>query len=606
MPALKSKLSFFCQDQTLVEKFKVYEPLYLNQTDLQRPWQIDVLVIECSLLQNENLKIFEQKKHLKEILKIILVFDEKFQSLISINDFNLLQPNSIQTIQSLKSTHFIALDEEISQAAQDESYLYLSTELNSQYESIKFELEQQLIEKTTHLLKSRKHIFEINNRIELLRKALFVTSKIHEPAEAEDQLNHFLTKNGKVTWFKIIPSNDIEKFETDLKEKIPSTFYKANLKIASTLYGVFFIKGDKKSFKKSDVIFFDKIVDNLQINLSRYIYLASLQQSERLLDLAFHSSPHYIIVIDEKYQILQANLAAEKKAVEFKEQNKCYELLFNRTSPCQHCKLGQRFQVQNNNLTYQVQSNHFQISEDSQQKFWIHLYEDISEQKTLESKFEQMARLSELGLISSSIAHELNNPLGGIISYLQLMKMDLPITHPFLSDIELMNQTALRMKKIIEDLLVFSRKEEDLKLEVIALQEIVQKSLSHIQMQLKKENLKVSLQEYEQPITHAASALHLRSTIHFIFQFLIQQLKTKKITRPQLTGLVEVKIFQDQINSYLSFLSNLGPLELQVKTNDISLISLEKNILDQGFRVLFSEPKPDWVQILITLPITKA
>lgn len=53
---------------------------------------------------------------------------KKFQSLISINDFNLLQPNSIQTIQSLKSTHFIALDEEISQAAQDESYLYLSTE----------------------------------------------------------------------------------------------------------------------------------------------------------------------------------------------------------------------------------------------------------------------------------------------------------------------------------------------------------------------------------------------------------------------------------------------------------------------------------------------
>lgn len=56
MPALKIKtFHFFCQDQTLVEKFKVYEPLYLNQTDLQRPWQIDVLVIVL-YLQNENLK----------------------------------------------------------------------------------------------------------------------------------------------------------------------------------------------------------------------------------------------------------------------------------------------------------------------------------------------------------------------------------------------------------------------------------------------------------------------------------------------------------------------------------------------------------------------
>lgn len=57
-----------------------------------------------------------------------------------------------------------------------------------------------------------------------------------------------------MTWFKIIPSNDIEKFETDLKEKIPSTFYKANLKIVDFVWS-FFIKGDKKSLKNQMLFF---------------------------------------------------------------------------------------------------------------------------------------------------------------------------------------------------------------------------------------------------------------------------------------------------------------------------------------------------------------
>jgi two-component system, NtrC family, sensor kinase len=281
-------------------------------------------------------------------------------------------------------------------------------------------------------------------------------------------------------------------------------------------------------------------------------------------------------------------------------------LLFNRKSPCTGCRLGEKFQIQNGLQSFSVQSNHFNLNEDDDATYWIHLYEDISEQKALENKFQQTARLAELGLISSSIAHELNNPLGGIISYLQIMKIELPKDHSFQNDVDMMNQTALRMKKIIEELLIFSRKEDSLQIENVSLLEVLSKNLDLLQMQLKKENLRVSMKEPQSVITHSLSVLHFRNSIHLVFQYFLQKLKIKKLNQSNYTGLVEVKIFQDQMNSYLSFAANLGPYDMLANTHDMTLITLEKSLLDQDFQVVISESQPGWIQILITLPLTKA
>ena len=81
-----------------------------------------------------------------------------------------------------------------------------------------------------------------------------------------------------------------------------------------------------------------------------------------------------------------------------------------------------------------------------------------------------------------------------------------------------------------------------------------------------------------------------------------QKLKVKRLSQSNYTGLVEVKIFQDHMNSYLSFSANLGPYDAQTNTNDMTLITLEKSLLDQGFQVVTAESLPGWIQILMTLP----
>lgn len=597
----RAKLALLTEQNQLAGRFAEHEPMLLTPKDLlNNTYDVDILICDGLLeFKTDELLALMQKRP-KQFEKIIFLLseDRKFDAavLAGLRCDYFLYANEI-------SPEFLYQQwQQLTQDEQDETYLSLSTELNQQYEILKTELETKLSEKSRNLIESRKQIFEINNRVEILRKSLFVTTEVKNLAEAENILNDLLVEFGLVTWLKIIRAADAEKFEIDLKSQFDSSLHRSPLIINNEEYHVCFFKGDRRAFKKQDLNFFGKLTEALQINLNRYNNLLLLQQNERLFDLAFHSSPHPIIIIDNDYQIYQANLAAEQKADASKDNLKCYELLFARRKPCNGCQLGSKFQIQQDVKTYGVQSNKFNNSIDSDKNYWIHFYEDISEQKALESKFQQTARLSELGLISSSIAHELNNPLGGILSYLQIMKMELPPAHPFLADVEVLTDTANRMKKHIEDLLLFSRKEDQIKPESNDLNEIFQKNLDLLQMQLKKEHLIVSYQHSEQPVLHAISVLHFRNTLHLVFQFYLHKLKLKRQNKSNFSGLVEVKISQDQISSYLSFSSNLGPHDLKLNSNDLTLITLEKSILDQGFQLVISEPQPLWLQFLIKLP----
>lgn len=623
MSLIKAKLALLTTRQSLSTQFAQHEPILLSLNDItNNNYNVDILICDICDLNNEKTdkfsnedlqnysekigeRLFEKQKH-HEFSKIIFLLKEN--SKLNLNSLSLLHCDFYLYENEITSDFLFHQWQLITQKEQDEAYLNLSSELNHQYELLRTELENKLFEKSKHLIESRKQIFEINNRVEILRKSLFATTEVKNLTEAETVLNDLLVGYNLITWLKIVNTENAQQFENYLKSQFESNCYSCSIKINQEDFNIYFFKGDRRAFKKQDLNYFNKLSEALQINLNRYNNLLSLQKNERLYDLAFHSSPHPIIIIDSTYHIFQANLAAEKKSNSSNDNLKCYELLFERNKPCLGCQLGSKFKIQHDVKTYAVQSNTFNNSLDSDRNYWIHFYEDISEQKALESKFQQTARLSELGLISSSIAHELNNPLGGILSFLQIMKMELPVDHPFITDINFLTDAANRMKKHIEDLLLFSRKEDVIKLEKIDLIDVFQKNLDLLQMQLKKEHLTVTYptsyqNSNQKAVLHNVSILHFRNTLHLVFQFLLHKLKLKKQNKSNFNGIAEIKISQDEINSYLSILCNLGPHDLKLNSNDLSLITLEKSILDQGFQLVISEPQPMWLQLLVKMPL---
>jgi signal transduction histidine kinase len=78
-----------------------------------------------------------------------------------------------------------------------------------------------------------------------------------------------------------------------------------------------------------------------------------------------------------------------------------------------------------------------------------------------ESRYDQLVlqtdRLSALGRMAAGIAHEINNPLAGILLFSTNMLKKAPKEGPFKEGLEIIIQETLRCKTIIEELLEFSR-----------------------------------------------------------------------------------------------------------------------------------------------------
>ncbi len=82
---------------------------------------------------------------------------------------------------------------------------------------------------------------------------------------------------------------------------------------------------------------------------------------------------------------------------------------------------------------------------------------DITDKKRLEEQLARSEKLAAVGQLAAGVAHEINNPLGGILVYSYLMLEDLPPDHPERPMVAKIIREATRCKEIIKGLLDFSR-----------------------------------------------------------------------------------------------------------------------------------------------------
>lgn len=82
---------------------------------------------------------------------------------------------------------------------------------------------------------------------------------------------------------------------------------------------------------------------------------------------------------------------------------------------------------------------------------------DITEKKRLEEQLSRSEKLAALGQLAAGVAHEINNPLGGILVYSYLLLEDMSPEQPERRQVEKIIREATRCKEIIRGLLDFSR-----------------------------------------------------------------------------------------------------------------------------------------------------
>jgi len=90
----------------------------------------------------------------------------------------------------------------------------------------------------------------------------------------------------------------------------------------------------------------------------------------------------------------------------------------------------------------------------------IHVAKDISNEKLLQQQLIQSEKLSAIGELISGIAHELNNPLTGVMGYSQLLQLRKDLDERVRDSLLKINNLAMRCQKIVQNLLSFARKQK--------------------------------------------------------------------------------------------------------------------------------------------------
>ncbi|MBI5749626.1 MAG: GAF domain-containing protein [Nitrospinae bacterium] len=126
------------------------------------------------------------------------------------------------------------------------------------------------------------------------------------------------------------------------------------------------------------------------------------------------------------------------------------------------------------------------------------LYEKVKRQleeiERGQEKLIRTARLASLGELAANVAHEVNNPLTGILGYTSLMRDDMPDTNPDKEKLNVIFNETMRIKNIVRNLLDFARQREP-KMDKTCIVDVLKDTLNLVSHLAKVSNVQI-VEEY--------------------------------------------------------------------------------------------------------------
>ena len=86
------------------------------------------------------------------------------------------------------------------------------------------------------------------------------------------------------------------------------------------------------------------------------------------------------------------------------------------------------------------------------------LARDVTEQRRLETQLQQAQRMEAIGTLAGGVAHDLNNILSGLVSYPELLLIDLAPDSPLSKPILTIKKSGEKAAAIVQDLLTLARR----------------------------------------------------------------------------------------------------------------------------------------------------
>ncbi|MBI4040303.1 MAG: PAS domain-containing protein [Deltaproteobacteria bacterium] len=294
-----------------------------------------------------------------------------------------------------------------------------------------------------------------------------------------------------------------------------------------------------------------QIADTVALTIEKIkIFEESVKRKEEW-QKTFDAIKDPVALVGPSYQIIRANLSYSLVSG-MKIQNlvgkKCYEVFQKRSEPCEGCLLKQalvREIPQNFELKSKAQETFYATSsfpiQSQEETGVVQYYRDQGEERRLRYQLIEAEKMAEMGILAGSVAHEINNPLGGILAFSQILLSEVSPTDAIAEDIKEIERAAVKAKNIVENLLVFSRVSQKEDQHSLAIEEVVEKALSLAMLNLK--HYAIDIQKTYEPVPKVHGDFNQLVQVFLnIFQNSIQAILEKKIPKP-MTGKIEIRIY---------------------------------------------------------------
>jgi PAS domain S-box-containing protein len=138
-----------------------------------------------------------------------------------------------------------------------------------------------------------------------------------------------------------------------------------------------------------------------------------------------------------------------------------------------------------------------------------------SEKKDLQAQLQRAQKMEAIGTLAGGVAHDLNNILSGIVSYPELLLMDLSHKSPLRKPILTIQKSGEKAAAIVQDLLTLARRGVAAT-EVVNLNSIIMEYLlspEHAKLELNHPNVKLERRLDRNLLNILGSPVHLSKTV---------------------------------------------------------------------------------------------
>lgn len=614
MPSVKSSVLILgLTPQIQLQVGADFYPDWIAKKSLLSEANYDLICASLQILEKKEFEnLFRRLKENNPTLQMILLADQSDSALdlqkalarypifriSDANDVNLFEKDIVYGL------------EEAQMAQQTVELENLVREQNEKLKQLYADLEERVEKRQNFLLETRRKTYIANARWESLHDAMIAIYQSTSAGDMETNLLGALQPTLQLDSIRILFKPQDQFFSQQKKaQQNFSSFQVSLFRSQDNIGSIFFQRQRTLPFQREETDFLIRVAEAVSLAMDRQ---SKLEQSETLKEqwqATFNAVSDPVALVNQRYELVQTNSAFQKKSGLSFEQvigQKCHQILFQKDSPCPHCQLGKKFRLEfgKPKTIYDVYSQPVPV-EPLRTTVYVNLYHDVTEQSRMERKILESARLAEIGTIGSSIAHELNNPLGGILSFVQLIKMDLKPEGPIYEDICSMEEGVRRCKEIIQNLLGFTRDpvvDEERELD---LREVIDRALKIVELQTKSRGIDVRVDLPAGPLPFVAHLNLLSQAVRNLLQYSIDSLIEKLLSQKNFHGFIEVRI-EMRANEYvIKFLDNgLG----SESTSSLSLSVAGQIIHDYNGQLEFSSQSKPFrlAQVLLPRPVFQA